>query len=197
MVASMSSPFISEEIAVKNISIFIFVLSRSVFESVLEPAFKKELIVSIEFASSMEGIVPPISFIPEVPIELIHSKTNPLTSLKLTIVLIPIFVDSFPLAMRERISPKPHILNNVIFLLGLISEHSFTIELALPELSLVPGPMGKLVDPMTILFVIEPISSVRIAVGPGVGAVAVHEFIAELSLVFVSVAKIQSVPHNV
>ena len=145
----------------------------------------------------MEGIVPPISLIPEVPIELIHSKSNPLPPLKLTIVLVPIFVDGFPLAMREGISPKPHIFNNVIFLLGLVSEHTFTIELTLPELALVPGPMGKLIDSMTILLIVEPISGVRIAVGPGIGAIAVLEFVAELSLVLVPVAKIQSVPHDV
>ena len=96
--------------------------------------------------------------------------------------------------MRQRGLPLTYILHNIIIFFSLVTQGALTVELSICELALIPRPIGKLIDSMSVLFVVEPVSSVGVSIGPGVGTVAMFEFVVEVTLVPVTVAEISSVP---
>ena len=150
----------------------------------------------MQFTNSMEAIITPLSLKPEKSVEPVHPTAISLTSLEGPLVFITIFVQSSPSAMRKRAHPVANVLNYIIIFLGLIAKGSFTVELTLPKLTLVPAPIGKLVDSVAMLLVVEPITGIGVPIGPVVGAVSVLQLVAEISLVLVAVAKINSLLHG-
>lgn len=100
MIAAMPSFLVPEKIAFEDVTILVSILAETMTKALLELTLEEKLVVSKQLAETMETVIFPLSFVPEVPVELISAHSWPLSAIKTAIILISISVDGFAFAMR-------------------------------------------------------------------------------------------------
>lgn len=193
MVTTVPSLLVFEVYSLEKVTILVLVLAEPMLQSILKLAFKEQVPTAVQFAFTMETVILPFALVLEAFVEQKDAETFPLTSLEVAVIVVSVLVVGLAFAMGHPAFPTAHILRDVIVLLWPIGKSSLPVEQPCPELPLIAGPIGKLVDSLSILFVVHPVALVDIPRGIPIDPIAVFLFALDVALVAVAVSKIEVV----